>query len=238
MALSLLPGLLLKISHTNLSFPWQPCITGGCGEKRMFFVQMFQGERERQEEGWRRRVRERERVIEWTVHHHGQLYWIKMADGGWAHIRGAYITQHLIEGAGWKEAGWRKGETMRTGNLWANEDSLWRMVGGWIERETGEKGSGTGGGKDGWMVEKNKREKNAGVSKSYCCKPQSWQPCHSGDSALQFPCTSFLAHHAVLLSAPLSPSTHAHSHCINSNILHEGLPSLITHRWINSALLQ
>lgn len=25
-----------------------------------------------------------------------------MADGGWEHIRGAYIIQHLIEGAGWK----------------------------------------------------------------------------------------------------------------------------------------
>ena len=43
---------------------------------------------------------ERERVIEWTVHYHGQLYWIKMADRGWEHIRGAFIIQHLIEGAG------------------------------------------------------------------------------------------------------------------------------------------
>lgn len=30
-----------------------------------------------------------------------------MADGGWEHIRGAYVTQHLIEGAGWKRC---KGE--------------------------------------------------------------------------------------------------------------------------------
>lgn len=51
-----------------------------------------------------RQARERgERVIEWKVHYHGQLYWIKMADGGWEHIRGAYIIQHLIEGAGWKK---------------------------------------------------------------------------------------------------------------------------------------
>lgn len=28
-----------------------------------------------------------------------------MADGGWEHVGGAYIIQHLIEGAGWKEAG-------------------------------------------------------------------------------------------------------------------------------------
>lgn len=31
-----------------------------------------------------------------------------MADGGWVHIRGAFIIQHLIEGTGWKEAGERK----------------------------------------------------------------------------------------------------------------------------------
>ena len=58
------------------------------------------GDRKRNGEGGQ----ERERVIEWTVHYHGQLYWIKMADGGWEHIRGAYIIQHLIEGAGWKRS--------------------------------------------------------------------------------------------------------------------------------------
>lgn len=78
-----------------------------------------------------------------------------------------------------------------------------------IERET-RKGSGRE--RKGWMARESEKEKNAGVSKSYCSKPQSWQPCHSGDSTLQFPCTSFLAHHAVLLSAPLRLSTHANSH--------------------------
>lgn len=60
---------------------------------------------------------ERERVIEWTVHYHGQLYWIKMADGGWEHIRGAYIIQHLIEGAGWKRCRVEKKGKMHRGNL-------------------------------------------------------------------------------------------------------------------------
>lgn len=35
-----------------------------------------------------------------------------MADGGWEHIRGAYIIQHLIEGAGWKEAGKGEGDAL------------------------------------------------------------------------------------------------------------------------------
>lgn len=38
-----------------------------------------------------------------------------MADGGWEHIRGAFIIQHLIEGAGWKEAGERKERNTHVG---------------------------------------------------------------------------------------------------------------------------
>lgn len=40
-----------------------------------------------------------------------------MADGGREHIRGAYIIQHLIEGAGWKDAGSRKKGKMHQGDF-------------------------------------------------------------------------------------------------------------------------
>lgn len=40
-----------------------------------------------------------------------------MADGGWEHIRGAYIIQHLIEGAGWKRCRIEKKGKTRKGDL-------------------------------------------------------------------------------------------------------------------------
>lgn len=40
-----------------------------------------------------------------------------MADGGWEHIRGAYIIQHLIEGAWWKRCRIQKRGKIHRENL-------------------------------------------------------------------------------------------------------------------------
>lgn len=59
MALSLLMGLLLNISHTNLSFPWQPCVTGATANVCVCAC-VFQEERETGREMGKEGKREKE----------------------------------------------------------------------------------------------------------------------------------------------------------------------------------
>lgn len=60
MALSLLMGLLLNISHTNLSFPWQPCVAGATANMNVRVHVCFWGERETGREMEKEGEREKE----------------------------------------------------------------------------------------------------------------------------------------------------------------------------------
>ena len=98
-ASSHLMGLLLNISHTNLSSPWQHCVTRAPANTNVCMC--LSG---RQEERWRRRARERK--SDWV---NSTLSWTAVLNqnGGWklgAHQGSLHYT-HLIEGAGWKDAG-------------------------------------------------------------------------------------------------------------------------------------
>lgn len=84
-----------------------------------------------------------------------------MADGGWEHVGGAYIIQHLIEGAGWKEAGKEedalenlKGEGIKkrgSRRLFEMGNAEWKRRENKIEGKKDEtrKGSGREEGMDG-----------------------------------------------------------------------------------------
>lgn len=78
-----------------------------------------------------------------------------MADGGWEHIRGAYIIQHLIEGAGWKWSRAENGEETQGGEgveegmkeetkgpLWDEEQNMKELGERWPDRKKHKKGSG------------------------------------------------------------------------------------------------
>lgn len=92
-----------------------------------------------------------------------------MADGGWEHIRGAYIIQHLIEGAGWKRSRVEKKRKMHKGEFERRDqteetegliemgDTKWkRERGEGMESET-TKGSGRERGMDGLREGKERK---------------------------------------------------------------------------------